>query len=105
MSGLTENTIIGIDLAGTETNPTGWALWKNKTITVCHLHENKQILDRSLTLSPTLIAVDAAPQPADQRRYEKVDKEMHKHGYPVRPPLAPAMKKLTLRAIEITKKS
>jgi len=29
---------------------------------------------------------------------------MHKQGYPVLPPLFPAMKKLTLRAIEITKK-
>ncbi|TEU04293.1 DUF429 domain-containing protein, partial [Candidatus Bathyarchaeota archaeon] len=34
----------------------------------------------------------------------KVDKEMYKHGYPVLPPRFPAMKKLTLRAIEITKK-
>lgn len=59
MSGLTENIIIGIDLAGIETNPTGWAMWKNKVISTCHLHENKQILDRSLTLKPTLIAIDA----------------------------------------------
>jgi predicted nuclease with RNAse H fold len=34
----------------------------------------------------------------------KADKEMHKHGYPVLPPLFPAMEKLTLRAIEIAKK-
>jgi len=59
MSGLTENIIIGIDLAGIETNPSGWTLWKNKVISTCHLHENKQILDCSLTLSPTLIAIDA----------------------------------------------
>jgi len=29
---------------------------------------------------------------------------MNKHGYPVLPPLFPAIEKLTLRAIEITKK-
>ena len=104
MSGLTENIIIGIDLAGTETNPTGWTMWKNKTITVCHLHENKQILDRSLTLPPTLIAIDAPLNLPTKGSMRKVDKEMHKHGYPVLPPLFPAMKKLTLRAIEITKK-
>lgn len=44
-----------------------------------------------------------SPQSADQRRYEKADKEMHKNGYPVLPPRFPAMEKLTLRAIEITK--
>ena len=33
-----------------------------------------------------------------------VNKEMHKQGYPVFPPIFPAMGKLTLRTIEITKK-
>ncbi|TET20836.1 DUF429 domain-containing protein [Candidatus Bathyarchaeota archaeon] len=104
MSGLTENIIIGIDLAGTETNPTGWAMWKNKVISTCHLHENKQILDCSLTLKPTLIAIDAPLSLPTKGAMRKADKEMRKHGYPVLPPRFPAMKKLTLRAIEITKK-
>lgn len=105
MSGLTENILIGIDLAGTETNPTGWAMWKNKIISTCHLHENKQILDRSLTLKPTLIAIDVSPSIPMKGSMRKVDKEMQKQGSPVLPPLFPAMEKLTLRAIEITKKS
>jgi len=79
VSGLTKNIIIGIDLAGTETNPTGWALWKNKVISTCHLHENKQILDRSLTLSPTLIAIDVPLSLPTKGAMRKADKEMHKH--------------------------
>jgi len=104
MSGLTENIIIGIDLSGTETNPSGWALWKNKVISTCHLHENKQILDCSLTLKPTIIVIDAPLSLPTKGAMRNADKEMQKHGYPVLPPRFPAMKKLTLRAIEITKK-
>ena len=104
MLGLTENIIIGIDLAATETNPTRWALWRNKAISTCYLHENKQILDHSLTLKPTLVAIDAPLSLPMKGSLRKVDKEMHKHGYPVLPILFPAMEKLTLRAIEITKK-
>jgi predicted nuclease with RNAse H fold len=65
---------------------------------------SKQILDRSLTLSPTLIAIDAPLSLPMNGNMRQVDKEMHKHGYPVRPPLFPAMEKLTLIAIEIAKK-
>jgi len=66
--------MLGIDLTGTETDPTGWTLWKNKAISACHLQENKQILDRSLTLSPTLIAIDATSA-SYERQHETVDKK------------------------------
>ena len=80
-------------------------MWKNMVIPTCHLHENKQILDRSLTLKPTPIAIDAPLSQPTKGAMRKADKEMQKHGYPVLPPRFPAMEKLTLRAIEITKKS
>jgi len=54
-----ENIIIGIDLAGTEKNPTGWALWKNKVISTCHLYENQEILEHLTKFEHTLIAIDA----------------------------------------------
>jgi predicted nuclease with RNAse H fold len=97
-----ENVIIGIDLAGVEKNPTGWALWKNKVISTCHLYENQEILEHLTKFEPTLIAVDAPLSLPKKGTMRKADREMYRHGYPVFPPRLPAMKKLTLRAIKIT---
>jgi len=96
-----ENVIIGIDLAGVEKNPTGWALWKNKVISTCHLYENQEILEHLTKFEPTLIAVDAPLSLPKMGTMRKADREMYRHGYPVFPPRFPAMKKLTLRAIKI----
>jgi len=79
-------------------------MWKTRVISTCHLPENKQILDHSQTLKPTLIVIDPL-QPADQRRYEKSGYRNAQTWISCSPPLFPAMEKLTLRAIEITKKS
>ena len=94
-----ENVIIGIDLAGTKKNPTGWALWKNKVISTCHLYENQEILEYSTKFEPILVAVDAPLSLPRRGTMRKADKEMNRHGYPVFPPRFPAMEKLTLRAI------
>jgi predicted nuclease with RNAse H fold len=97
-----ENVIIGIDLAGAEKNPTGWALWKNKVISTCHLYENQEILEHLTKFEPTLITIDAPLSLPKKGTMRKADREMYRHGYPVFPPRFPAMKKLTLRAIKIT---
>ena len=97
-----ENVIIGIDLAGVEKNPTGWALWKNKVISTCHLYENHEILEHLTKFEPTLITIDAPLSLPKKGTMRKADREMYRHGYPVFPPRLPAMEKLTLRAIKIT---
>jgi predicted nuclease with RNAse H fold len=97
-----KNIITGIDLAGMEKNPTGWALWKNKTISTCHLYENQEILEHLTTFEPNLIAIDAPLSLPKKEAMRKADKEMCRLGYPVFPPSFPAMKKLTLRAMKIT---
>ena len=97
-----ENIIIGIDLAGVEKNPTGWALWKNKVISTCHLYENQEILEHLTRFEPTLIAIDAPLGLPKKGAMRKADKEMYRRGYPVFPPRFPAMEKLTLRAMKIT---
>ena len=98
-----KNIIIGIDLAGKATNPTGWAMLKNKTISTCHLHRDEEILKRSINCDPKIIAVDAPLSMPKKAAMRKADKEMHKRGYPVFPPRFPAMEKLTLRAIRIVR--
>jgi predicted nuclease with RNAse H fold len=100
---MSKNIIVGIDLAGKATNPTGWAMLKNKTISTCHLHSDEEILKRSINCDPKIIAVDAPLSMPKKAAMRKADKEMHKRGYPVFPPRFPAMEKLTLRAIRIVK--
>ncbi|MFB0513949.1 MAG: DUF429 domain-containing protein [Candidatus Bathyarchaeia archaeon] len=99
-----KNVIVGIDLAGKATNPTGWALLKNKQIQTCHLYTTKEILAHTFNCSPTLVAIDAPLALPKKNAMREADKQMHKLGYPVFPPRFQAMKTLTLRAIRITKK-
>ncbi len=96
--------LVGIDLAGKATNPTGWALFRNKQIQTCHLFTTEAILSHTYNCSPTLVALDAPTTWPNKNKMRKADRQMHKLGYPVLPPLFPAMKTLTQRAIHITKK-
>jgi len=96
-----KNIIVGIDLAGVATNPTGWALLKNKTIFTNHMYPDEEILKRSTDCRPQLIAVDAPLSLPKKGIMRKADREMHKRGYPVFPPRFPAMEKLTLRAVRV----
>lgn len=100
---MSKNVIIGIDLAGKEKNPTGWALWQNKTIFVHEIYKNEEIIHRSVKWNPTIIAIDAPLNMPKKGIMRKADREMYKHGYPVFPPSFPAMEKLTLRAVKIKK--
>jgi predicted nuclease with RNAse H fold len=93
--------IIGIDLAGSPKNPTGWALWKNKMIKADLVYTDKEILEGVLSYNPSIIAIDAPLRLPKEGILRKADKEMIKRGYRVFPPALPAMKKLTLRAIKI----
>lgn len=97
-----ENVIIGIDLAGVPKNPTGWASWKNKMISTCHLYENGEILEQLTKIKPALVAIDAPLSPPKVGTMRKADREMYRRGYPVFPPRFPAMEQLTLRARKIT---
>ncbi|RLI47072.1 hypothetical protein DRO69_01595 [Candidatus Bathyarchaeota archaeon] len=98
-----KNIIVGIDLAGKATNPTGWAMLRNKTIFTCHLYHDEEILNHTINCDPKIIAIDAPLSMPKKAVMRKADKEMQKQGYPVFPPQFPAMEKLTLRAIRIVK--
>lgn len=93
--------IIGIDLAGSSKNPTGWALWKNRMVKANLVYTDKEILESVLNNHPSIIAIDAPLKLPKKGILRKADKEMIKRGYRVFPPALPAMKKLTLRAEKI----
>jgi len=97
-----KNKIIGIDLAATPKNPTGWALWKKKVVSTRHIYRDDEILTFIKNYAPTLVAIDAPLSLPKAKSTRKADKDMHRMGYPVLPPLFPAMKKLAQRAITMT---
>jgi len=98
-----ENKIMGIDLAATPKNPTGWALLEGKAASTRHMYRDEEILASVQKHAPTLVAIDAPLNLPKGKSMRKADKDMHKMGYPVLPPLFPAMKKLTLRAIAVAR--
>lgn len=100
---LKKECIIGIDLAGTSNNPSGWALWKNKKIKVCLLYDDQEILWNITKNNPALIAIDAPFRFPRKGLLRKADREMIRRGYRVFPPVLTAMKMLTSRAIKLNK--
>ncbi|MDH7477261.1 MAG: DUF429 domain-containing protein [Candidatus Bathyarchaeota archaeon] len=97
------STIIGIDLAGSPKNPTGWALWKDKVIKTNLVYTDEELLEGILSHNPSIVAIDAPLRLPKEGILRKADKEMIKRGYRVFPPGLPVMKKLTLRAIKVNK--
>ncbi|MEM1564247.1 MAG: DUF429 domain-containing protein [Candidatus Bathyarchaeia archaeon] len=95
--------IIGIDLAGKEKNPTGLAVWQNRTVKTCLIYTDKEILKKLTCINPKIVAIDAPLKLPKNGIFRKADKELIKKGYRVFPPGLPAMKKLTLRAVKLHK--
>ncbi|MEM0007200.1 MAG: DUF429 domain-containing protein [Candidatus Bathyarchaeia archaeon] len=95
--------IIGIDLAGKEENPTGLAVWRNKSVETCLIYTDKEILENVARTNPKIVAIDAPLKPPKSGIFRKADKELIKKGYRVFPPGLPAMKTLTLRAIRLNR--
>lgn len=97
---LSQNIIMGIDLAAKPSNPTGLALLENLKVSTWHLFTDEEIVTETIKHAPTLTAIDAPLSlPIGKREYmRRVDKDMHKKGYPVLPPRFRSMRKLTLRA-------
>ena len=98
-----KRVIIGIDLAGKPENPTGWALWRNRRVKTSLVYRNNDILKGIARSKPAIIAIDAPLSLPKSGILRKVDKEMIARGYRVFPPILQAMRKLTVRAIEINK--
>ena len=69
-----------------------------------HLYTDKEIIETTLNHQPSLVAIDAPLNMPKRSLLRETDREMHKKGYPVIPPLFRTMKKLTTRAIKIAKK-
>jgi len=100
---LKTKVIIGIDLAGKPENPTGWASWEYKKVETRLLHMDNQILEALTQNKPEIIAVDAPFSLPKSGILRKADREMIKKGYHVFPPMLPAMRTLTMRAMKLNR--
>jgi len=100
---LKAKVIIGIDLAGKPKNHKGCALWKSKKVETSLIHTNEEILEGIAHSDPTIIAIDAPFSLPNKGILRIADGEMIRRGYRVFPPCLPAMKTLTLRAMELIK--
>jgi len=100
---LRKEVIIGIDLAGKPENPTGWALWKSKTVKTSLICMDNEILEGVARSKPTIVAIDAPLRLPKSGILRKADREMMRKGFRVFPPCLPAMKMLTLRGMRINK--
>jgi len=76
-------------------------MWENKVVSACQLYNNEEILRRSISCDPALIAIDAPLSLPAKDIMRGADREMYKRGYSVFPPRFPSMEKLTLRAMKI----
>lgn len=100
---LKNKVIIGIDLAGKPENPTGWAVWKNKRVETSLIYTDNEILEGITHNKPVIISIDAPFSLPKRGILRKADREMIRRGYRVFPPKLPAMRTLTVRAMELNK--
>jgi len=72
-------------------------------VSACLLHTDREIVETTLNSQPILVAIDAPLSLPRKGLMRKTDRDMHKQGYPVFPPLFRTMKKLTIRAMRIAR--
>ncbi|MBC7218755.1 MAG: DUF429 domain-containing protein [Hadesarchaea archaeon] len=96
--------VIGIDLAGLEVNPSGFAILVGKKITAKTLHTDGEILEHCTIIRPTVIAIDAPLSLPRRGNLREADLSLIKRGFRVFPPKFGGMKSLTTRGIRLARK-
>ncbi|MEM2108487.1 MAG: DUF429 domain-containing protein [Candidatus Bathyarchaeia archaeon] len=96
--------VIGIDLAASSKNPTGWALLRRKALETTLIRTDSEILESIVKNQPIIVAIDAPLHlPKKGNFFRNADREMIRKGYKVFSPTFPIMQKLTLRAIKLNR--
>lgn len=90
--------ILGVDLAGKKTNPTGICYLEDNKIECRTVYSDEQILEIAVEFKPDIIAIDA-PIMQGEPRIRKADRILKKYG--AMPPHLPSMKPLTLRGTKL----
>jgi predicted nuclease with RNAse H fold len=102
--------IVGLDLAGVQTRPTGFCLLKDMKAETCLVYSDKEIIQKTLSCQPQVIAIDAplCLPPGRKTLEERTanhlrdsDRELLKRGIKFFPITLGPMRKLTTRGIAL----
>ena len=93
--------VIGVDLAGRPTNPSGFALLSNRKISARLVYYNKEIVELCTRERPALIAIDAPLSLPRRGNLRTADAELIRRGLRVFPPTFAGMLSLTERGINL----
>lgn len=96
--------VIGIDLAGLATNPSGFAILAGHTFKTQLVHSDEQMIDLCVKEKPDLVAVDAPLSLPKRGNLRNADLSLIKRGLRVFPPTFAGMRSLTSRGIFLSKK-
>jgi len=100
--------VIGLDLAGVESRPTGFCVLKDQMAETCLVYSNEEIVSRVEETKPRVVAIDAplslplGRRSIEQRtsvHFRECDKELLKRGIKFFPITLGPMRKLTERGI------
>jgi len=72
-------SVVGIDLAGMEKNPTGFAVLEDNTVHTCILFKDEEIVSATEKANPEIVAVDAPLSKGDSFRV--CDLELKNRGF------------------------
>ncbi len=108
-------SFVGIDLTGSETRPSGWAVIRDGHVDARLVGSDQELIARSMATAPQLISIDSplslpdgrvTPFDDDPTRDEfgimrGCERELKRRGVNVYPCLLPSMQKLTQRGIRL----
>ena len=102
--------VVGLDLAGVETKPTGFCVLNGMKAETCLVYTDNEILTRTQATSPQVVAIDAplSPPPGRQSIEQKTavhlrecDKELLRRRIKFFPITLGPMRKLTTRGMNL----
>lgn len=95
---------VGIDLAGKGSNPSGFAVLKNREIEARLVYPDEEILRLCTHERPDVVAIDAPLSLPRKGNLRVADAQLIRHGHRVLPPTLGGMRALTERGIQLAKK-
>ncbi len=96
---------VGIDLAGSERRPSGWAFIDEDLVAHTILvYRDEGILRKTLEVRPSVVAIDAPLSHPKSGHFRKADLMLKKIGYSVLPTTFSGMSMLTERGIRLAEK-
>jgi uncharacterized protein len=107
---MTFMSIVGLDLAGVETRPTGFCILQGMTVETCDLFSDYDIIEKTLQVQPLVILIDAPLSlPPGRKSLEErtgnhlrdSDRALLKMGIKIFPVTLGPMRKLTQRGINM----